>query len=82
MLQPLITLLLFFVGDSDPQFEDWEGMEEVEYSSSFMQLLASNDLIFVVLGVSLLIWFTLLFFIIRLDRKVSQLERQNRDQNS
>lgn len=81
MMQFLVNLFLFFTA-SDQQFEDWEGMEELEYSSSFMQLMASNDLILVVLGVSLLIWFTLLFFIVRLDRKVTQLERQTRDHDS
>lgn len=74
MLKWLYIFLLFFTSDQLP--EDWEGMEQAEYSSAFMQFLASNDLIFVVLGASLLIWFTLLFFIIRLDRKVAQLEQQ------
>jgi hypothetical protein len=47
--------------------------------------MASHDLIFIVLGVSLIIWFVLLFFIIRTDRKVSQLEemvKQNSTENA
>lgn len=53
----------------------WEGMEGVEESSAFIQFMASDDLIWVVLGVSLIIWFVLLFFLIRVDKKVSRLEQ-------
>ncbi len=81
MMQFIVNFFLLFFA-SDQQFDDWEGMDELEYSSSFMQLMASNDLILVVLGVSLLIWFTLLFFIVRLDRKVARLEQQTRDHDS
>lgn len=52
----------------------WEGTEGVEQSSQFIQIMASNDLIFVVLGVSLIIWFVLLFYIINVDKKLSKLE--------
>ena len=52
----------------------WEGVEGVEESSAFIQFMASDDLIWVVLGVSLIIWFVLLFFMIRVDKKVSMLE--------
>lgn len=52
----------------------WEGVEGIEQSSGFIQMMASNDLIFVVLGVSLIIWFVLLFYLIRVDRKVGKLE--------
>ena len=34
----------------------------------------SSDLIYVVLGVTLIIWTILLFFMIRVDRKVASLE--------
>lgn len=53
----------------------WEGAggEEV---GAFVQFMSSNDLIFVVLGVTLIIWFVLLFFIIRVDKKVSSLEEK------
>ncbi len=53
----------------------WEGVETGEQTSMFVQFMSSNDLIFVVLGVSLIIWFVLLFFIIRVDKKVSKLEK-------
>ncbi|MEX0823384.1 MAG: CcmD family protein [Balneolaceae bacterium] len=60
----------------------WEGAEGLEESSAFVQMMASNDLIFVVLGVSLLIWFILLFFIIRVDRNVARLEKELDEQKS
>ncbi len=53
----------------------WAGVESGEETSMFVQFMSSNDLIFVVLGVSLIIWFVLLFFIIRVDKKVSKLEK-------
>ncbi|MDX1590699.1 MAG: hypothetical protein R3283_01975 [Balneolaceae bacterium] len=55
--------------------ESWEGVQGIEQSSAFIQFMASDDLIWVVLGVSLIIWFILLFFIIRVDKKVSRLEK-------
>jgi len=54
----------------------WAGVENTEQSSAFIQFMSSNDLIFVVLGVSLIIWFVLLFFMINVDRKVSKLEKK------
>lgn len=52
----------------------WEGVEGADQASAFIQFMASNDLIYVVLGVSLIIWFVLLFFMIRVDRNVAKLE--------
>jgi len=52
----------------------WEGVEGIEQSSGFIQFMASNDLIFVVLGVSLIIWFILLFYLIRVDRNLKKIE--------
>lgn len=60
----------------------WEGVEGIEQSSGFIQLMASNDLIFVVLGVSLIIWFVLLFYLIRVDRNVSKLEKSLKEETS
>jgi len=51
----------------------WNGAGE---ASGIIGFLSSNDLIFVVLGVSLIIWFILLFFLIRLDKKVAGIEEQ------
>lgn len=58
----------------DEQYEQYQG---VEASEGFMGLLTSNDLILVVLGVSLIIWFVLLAFLIKIDRKVTRLEQQH-----
>jgi len=57
----------------------WEGLGGIEESSGFVQFMASNDLIFVVLGVSLIIWFVLLFYLIKVDRNVSKLEELIKD---
>lgn len=59
----------------------WEGSAGLEQASPIMQAVASNDLIFVVLGVSLIIWFVLLFFIIRVDKKVGKLEKEIEQSN-
>lgn len=54
--------------------DKWEGAQTVGQSSEFLQFMASGDLIFVVLGVSLIIWFVLLFYIIKVDRNLSKIE--------
>lgn len=59
--------------------DKWEGAAGVEQSGAFIQMMASNDLIFVVLAVSLIIWLVLLFFLIRLDRKIGTLEKNLND---
>lgn len=71
MLHILITIFLYI---SEP-YQDWAG-SEAQSGNMFMQFMSSNDLMPVVLGVSLLIWFALLVFLIRLDRKVSKLEKE------
>lgn len=55
--------------------DQWDGVSGTEEASGFIQFMASNDLVFVVLGVSLIIWFVLLFFMIKVDRNVSKLEK-------
>lgn len=59
----------------------WEGTGAIEESSAVMQFMASNDLIFVVLGVSLIIWFVLLFYLVKVDRNVSKLEESLNQQD-
>lgn len=61
--------------------DKWEGVEGIEQSSGFLQMMASNDLIFVVLGVSLIIWFVLLFYLIRLDRNITKLEESLKEKS-
>ena len=47
--------------------QKWDAANGLAESSGFIQAAASYDLIFIVLSVSLIIWFVLLFFIIRVD---------------
>ncbi|WP_138429145.1 hypothetical protein [Fodinibius saliphilus] len=60
----------------------WEASAGLEEAGPVMQAMASNDLIFIVLGVSLIIWLVLLFFIIRTDKKVGQLEKKLNNSNT
>lgn len=59
----------------------WDAASGMEQASPLIQAAASNDLIFIVLGVSLIIWFVLLFFIVRVDKKVSKLEKEIEQSN-
>lgn len=61
--------------------QKWEATSGLEQASPMIQAAASNDLIFIVLGVSLIIWFVLLFFIIRVDKKVGKLEKEIEQSN-
>lgn len=54
----------------------WDAASGFDQASPLIQTAASYDLIFIVLGVSLIIWFVLLFFIVRVDKKVSRLEQE------
>ncbi|MDX1586610.1 MAG: hypothetical protein R3222_07695 [Balneolaceae bacterium] len=56
--------------------QKWDAANGLTESSAFIQTAASYDLIFIVLAVSLIIWLVLLFFIIRVDKKVGRLEEQ------
>ncbi|MEL7835031.1 hypothetical protein [Fodinibius sp. Rm-B-1B1-1] len=56
--------------------QQWDGTTGLDQASPLIQAVASYDLIFIVLGVSLVIWFVLLFFIIRVDKKVGKLEEE------
>ncbi|MCA1802099.1 MAG: hypothetical protein LC662_06540 [Rhodothermaceae bacterium] len=58
----------------------WDAAEEVETAGAFVQFMSSNDLIFVVLGVSLIIWFVILFFLFRIEKKLALLERRQREE--
>ena len=72
------TLLLQSAAETvtDGYEELWQGAAEPEYSNTVMQVMASNNLIFVVLGVSLIIWFVLLGYLVRLERRLDRLERK------
>lgn len=53
----------------------WQPVEATE-NSAFINAMASNDLIFVVLGVTLIIWFVLLFYMVKLDRRLGKIEQE------
>ena len=55
--------------------DKWSGAE-LEQTNAFISFMYSNDLIFVVLGVTLIIWTVLLFFLLRVDKKVTSLEEK------
>lgn len=61
--------------------QQWDGAAGLDQASPLIQAAASHDLIFIVLGVSLVIWFVLLFFIIRVDKKVGKLEDEIKKSN-
>ncbi len=52
--------------------EKWDGA--TESTNWFIQFMNSNDLSFVVLGVSLIIWFVLLGYLYSIDSKLNRLE--------
>jgi len=56
--------------------EIWVGKESMESANAIITFMYSNDLIYVVLGVTLIIWSVLLYFMIRVDRKVTSLEEK------
>ncbi|HYW34680.1 MAG TPA: hypothetical protein VE868_04660 [Balneolaceae bacterium] len=64
----------------------WHGAQSVQNGGPFISMMASHNLIFIVLGASLIIWFVLLFFVIRTDRKITKLEERvnqnSKDSNS
>ncbi len=74
----MIIALIYSIADSlSGAYEDrWSGAPGEEESNILMQYMSSNDLIFVVLAVSLIIWSVLAFYLIRVDKKISSLEKQ------
>lgn len=56
--------------------DQWSGTNGAEEAGAIIQFMSSNELIYVVLGVSLIIWLVLLFFLFRVDKKVSKIEEQ------
>jgi CcmD family protein len=53
----------------------WQPVEASD-NNAFINAMASNDLIFVVLGVTLIIWFVLLFYMIKIDRRLGKMEQE------
>lgn len=60
------------------QYDDlWQGSGAADESNVLMQVMAGSNLIFVVLAVSLVIWFVFIFFLMRVERKLAQLEKKH-----
>ncbi|MEX2657130.1 MAG: CcmD family protein [Balneolales bacterium] len=69
--------LFYLIADTLAAYsEAWQGVQDPEHSNLLMQAMTSNNLIFVVLGVSLIIWFVLIGYLIRLEKKLDRLEKQ------
>jgi len=62
--------------------QKWDAAGDLTQSGWFIQTAASYDLIFIVMAVSLVIWLVLLFFIVRVDKKVTKLEEEIEQQNT
>jgi hypothetical protein len=74
----LAIVILLFSALSDtlynPYGDRWDGVEANQ--SSFVSFMTSNDMIFVVLGVSLIIWFSLIFFLMKTEKKLKRIEKE------
>ncbi len=66
---------------SDAYSDRWAGVETASEANTVMQFMSSNDLIFVVLAVSLIIWFVLAFYLVRVDKKIDALEKKYSDKS-
>lgn len=55
---------------------EWEAMSQMDQASGLVQWMATNELMPVVLVVSLTIWFVLLFYLVRMDKKLTRLEEK------
>jgi CcmD family protein len=55
--------------------DKWQAMSDLN-ESGFIGTMASEGLIYVVLGVTLIIWFVLLFYMFTVDRRLSRLEQK------
>lgn len=77
-----LILLLFSAADdtlSEAYSDLWQGVQAPEHGNVIMQAMASQGLILVVLGVSLIIWFVLIGYLVRLDKKISDVEQKLSD---
>jgi hypothetical protein len=75
----MLTIVIIFLANLadtlySPYGDKWDGVQADQ--SSFVSLMTSNDMIFVVLGVSLIIWFSLIFYLIKTEHKLSRIEKE------
>lgn len=80
----MIIALVYSIADtlSGAYSDQWTGAPSGPESNIIMQYMSSNDLIFVVLAVSLIIWSVLAFYLVRVDKKITSLEKQLSDKQS
>ncbi|AXJ01501.1 hypothetical protein CYPRO_2255 [Cyclonatronum proteinivorum] len=71
-------IIVYSAADSlaDPVYQNWAGADTATEANMFIQIMSSNDLIFVVLSVTLIIWFVLAYYLVRVDRKIDELEQK------
>lgn len=73
-----LILLLTQVDTLTQAYSDkWEGASANQ--SAFADLMTSNDMIFVVLGVSLIIWFVILSYLVKTENTLSRIEKELHD---
>lgn len=53
----------------------WSAGQQLHESGTFERLMLADDKLYVVLAVVLIIWFGLIFMILKTDRKIRTLER-------
>jgi CcmD family protein len=77
MLLTLILLLTQVDTLTQAYSDKWEGANANQ--SAFADLMTSNDMIFVVLGVSLIIWFVVLSYLVKTENTLSRIEKELHD---
>lgn len=77
MFNLFFTLALYLFQATDTltktYSEKWEGVQ----SGAGPSVLESNELIYIVLGVSLIIWFVLLAYLFRIEKQLKTMESKN-----
>lgn len=56
--------------------DKWEAADNLTQEPSWIQWLSQNDLVYVVGLVSLVIWIGILYYLIRIEKKLSVLENK------
>lgn len=75
----MLFLFFLFLQQSDTLSKaydaKWEASEGFGQDSAIIQWFSSNDLVFVVGAVSLIIWVGILYYLIRIEKKLKVLEQ-------
>lgn len=56
--------------------EKWQATDQLSQDNGFIQWMASNELIYVVGAVSLIIWLGILYYLLRIEKRLAQMETQ------